>query len=139
MLIERVVGEVGEPQIGPERTAVVGQLEALVDVDVGPVVVALLLVGHAVVDPRELLVVGQVDAQRQRELVVLVRLEIDAGLAHGQELLQVLVELRIGHVRHLVVVGDRADAAALRRPPVDRPGSIADRLGAASRPATLAA
>ena len=65
--------------------------------DLAADVAAFLLVGHVVVDTRELLVVLQVDAELDREVVLGVLLVVDAGLADLEELLQVLVELLIGH------------------------------------------
>ena len=92
------MGEVGEPEIGFERTAVVGEIDARVDLDLAAYVVAQLLVGHVVIESRELLEVRQVDADVERELVDLVLLVVHARLAYLEELLQVLVEFLIRHV-----------------------------------------
>ena len=109
---------------GLERTAVVGH----VDVGITHLAAAVapdLLVGHVVIDARELLVVLQIDAELDREVVLLVRLVVDPGLADLEELLQVLVELGLGHALPLAVPFGCA--------------RVADRLGAASRSATLVA
>ena len=124
---ELLLGEVGEPEIGLERTAVVREVDARI-AHLAAEVAADLLVGHVVVDPRELLVVLEVDAELDREVVPRVLLVVDARLADREELLQVLVELRIGHGAHLV----------LGLEPIGY-GRLADRLGSASRSATLAA
>ena len=80
-----------------ERPAVVRE----VDVRIDPISPRRsrpdLLVGHVVVDARELLVVLEVDAELEREVVPRVLLVVDARLADLEELLQVLVELLLGH------------------------------------------
>ena len=96
---ERLHGEVREAQVGPIRTAVVGELgagvdvELLADVEVGP------RVRHAIVDTRELGKVDEVDAEHQDEVVGDdTVLEVGSGLADLQELFELRIGRRFGHV-----------------------------------------
>ena len=90
---ERLLREVGEAQVGAVRPAVVGELGAGVDVELLADVEVGLRVGDAVVDPRELGEVDEVDAEHQHEVVGDDALfEVGSGLADLQE----LVELRVG-------------------------------------------
>ena len=100
---ELFLREVGEPQIGLEGTAVVGHVDVEIT-DLAAAVVTFLLVGHVVVDARELLVVVEVDADLEREVVLLVLRDVDAGPADLEELLNVLVELLLRHALPLEAV-----------------------------------
>ena len=87
----------------PVGPAVVGELGAGVDVELLADVEVGLRVGDAVVDPRELRVVHEVDAEHQDEVVgddVLV--EVGAGLADLEELVE-LGPRSSSAMSHLVV------------------------------------
>ena len=105
--------EVGEPEIRLERTAVVRHVDVGITHLAAPVA-ADLLVGHVVIDARELLVVLQIDAELDREVVLLVRLVVDPGLTDLEELLQVLVELGLGHALPLAVPFGREGSRSAR-------------------------
>ena len=101
---ELLLREVGEAEIGLERTAVVRHVDLEIT-DLAAAVVTFLLVRHVVVDTRELLVVVEVDADLEREVVLGVLGVVDAGLADLEELLQVLVEFLLGHALPLGAAG----------------------------------
>ena len=96
---ERLRGEVREAQVGPVRTAVVGELGTGVDVELLADVEAGSRVRHAIVDTRELREVDQVDAEHEDEVVGDdTLLEVGSRLADLQELLELRIGRRFGHV-----------------------------------------
>ena len=112
--------------------AVVGELRAGVGIELVADVEVGLGVGDAVVDPRELGEVDEVDAQHEDEVVGDdTLLQMRAGLADLEEFLEVLVEL-LGHVVPLAA-RSRSGRAAKRLM-----SRVADRLGNTSRSAMLA-
>ena len=130
---ERLLREVGEAQVGPVRPAVVGELGAGVDVELLADVEVGLRVGDAVVHPRELRVVDEVDAEHEDEVVGDdTLLEVGSGLADLEE----LVELRVG--RRALTPWSRPASRSAGRPSRSAK-ELADRLGDASRSATLVA
>ena len=79
--------------------AVVGELGAGVDVELLADVEVGLRVGDAVVDPRELRVVDEVDPEHEDEVVGDdLLLEVGSRLADLEELVEARVELVVGHV-----------------------------------------
>ena len=90
---ERIIREIRKPEVLVERTAVVRQFEAVVGADVGPRVVAHLLVLARRIDDRELLEVDQIDRYVEPSLL-LVLLVVGADLPNvGQRFLRLVVDL----------------------------------------------
>ena len=91
---EGLVGEVREPQVGPERPAVVRELRTGVGPDLPSCVRAARLVHPGGIDHRKLLEIVEVDGDVQRSCR-LVLLVVGADLAHFHDLLDRLIGL--GH------------------------------------------
>ena len=98
LLGEGLLGEVGEPEVGSVGAAVVVELGARVDVGLLADVELCLGIGDRVVRPRELRIAGEVDAERDDELVLDDPfLEVGTWLADGQEVVELGVCCLIWH------------------------------------------
>ena len=93
---QRFLREVGEAKVGAVGPVVVGELGAGIDVDLLANVEAGLGVGDGIVDPGELGIVDEIDAEHQHEVVGHDTLfEVGAGLADLQELVELRVVRRV--------------------------------------------